>query len=54
MLPPVEQEAKPTLSDAFINSIPISLMFEVLATRIRPELCIDSHESAIFEVPTAL
>ena len=43
-------ETKPVLSDAFIDSIPISLMFEVLQTRLRPELSIDVHESAIFLV----
>jgi alkyl sulfatase BDS1-like metallo-beta-lactamase superfamily hydrolase len=43
-------ETKPVLSDAFIDSIPISLMFEVMQTRLRPELSIDVHESAIFSI----
>jgi len=43
-------ETKPVLSDAFIDSIPISLVFEVMQTRLRPELSIDVHESAIFLV----
>ena len=43
-------ETKPVLSDAFIDSIPVSLMFEVMQTRLRPELAIDVHESAIWKV----
>lgn len=43
-------ETKPVLSEAFIDSIPINLMFEVMQTRLRPELSIDVHESAIFLV----
>ncbi len=48
----VRQETKPVLSDAFIDSIPISLMFEVMQTRLRPELSIDVYESANWLIGT--
>lgn len=43
-------EEKPSLSDALIDAIPIDLFFEVMATRLRPELSIESHESALFKI----
>lgn len=37
---------KPVLTDMMKNSIPIDLMFEVMATRLQPELSINTYESA--------
>lgn len=46
-------EHAPHLTDAFIDAIPVDLMFDVLATRLRPDLSIDSHEAIVFQVGDA-
>lgn len=38
----------PTLTDEFIDGIPTALLFEVMATRLRPELSLDVHETVRF------
>jgi len=42
----------PQLGDGFIDGIPLSLLFDVMAIRLEPELSIDTHESVRFEFPS--
>jgi alkyl sulfatase BDS1-like metallo-beta-lactamase superfamily hydrolase len=39
----------PTLNDEFIDAIPLSLLFEMMAIRLDPELSIDAHEAVVFQ-----
>ena len=40
----------PTLTDEFIDAIPIALLFDVMSTRLKPEAALDTHESVRFEL----
>jgi hypothetical protein len=40
----------PVVQDALIKAIPIPLIFEVMMTRIVPELTIDKHMSALYVI----
>ncbi|MCO4768602.1 MAG: MBL fold metallo-hydrolase [Deltaproteobacteria bacterium] len=45
----VERQGKPTLSDAFVRSIPLTQIFEIMASKLRPAEVMDRHDSVVFE-----
>lgn len=40
----------PVVRDVFVRSMPISLLFDVMTTRVIPEFAADMHRTALFNI----
>ena len=47
----VEGLGEPTLSDDFVDAIPLDMLFDSLAVRLIPAKAMDVHESVVFQFP---
>ena len=43
----------PILNDDFVSSIPLDMLFDALAVRLKPETSMDVHETVVFAFPEA-
>lgn len=44
----------PVLKESLVDAIPISLIFEVMMSRVVPELTIETHQTALYVLSASL